>query len=462
MRTRARRRGRGRSCVKPSPHIRFVTAIEGGTMNKAIMFTTALLLAAGLGSPVQAQSPNDLVSQAVAAQGGADALRAFKAAVIKGEAKHWEPGQSFKVGGEPRFLGDSKFTLTADGTSRMARVDWDRDINYPASWRIQFSEIVTPNFGVVIDAKCAQQPMSGIRLAAQQRELTRQTPLLTLRAMENPQSVSAAPEQKLGDRTLPAVSFASDGTTYIILFDPTTKLPAAVRTRDDDHIYGDSAYDMVLSDWRDVGGIKVAHGLTFKLNGMDVQQLTVREVTPNPTIAPDTFKVSDEVQAKAKTAASDAPYQWVLRRMFLGRFLDSDQVVVPAGGSLKLSELAPNVQQVVGGSANDLIVAMKDGIVVFDAPVSDVQSRWVIDAAKAKYPGKPIKYLVLTHHHMDHTGGMRAYVAEGATVIVPEQVKAYFEQVAKAAHTIAPDTLARQTKPATIVGVSDQMALKDD
>src|SRR5207302_10620092 len=82
--------------------------------------------------------------------------------------------------------------------------------------------------------------------------------------------------------------------------------------------------------------------------------------------------------------------------------------------------------------------------------------------AKAKSPGKPIKYLVLTHHHMDHTGGMRAYVAEGATVIVPDQVTSYFEQVVKAPHTIAPDTLAQQAKAAHIVGVKDHMALKDD
>ena len=61
---------------------------------------------------------------------------------------------------------------------------------------------------------------------------------------------------------------------------------------------------------------------------------------------------------------------------------------------------------------------------------------WVIDAAKEKYPGKPIKALVLTHHHMDHTGGMRAFVAEGAKVYVPAQDKAYFEQVAKAPHTL--------------------------
>jgi hypothetical protein len=429
---------------------------------KSTLVVAAALLFGASQMPVLAESPNDLVSQAVAAQGGADALHALKGAIIKGEAKHWEPGQSLKAGGEPRFLGDATFTLTADGVNRMARIDWVRDMKYPAVEQLKYSEIVTPTFGAVTDAK-GTQPMSGIRLASHLRELGRQTPLLMLRAMENPKDVAAIEDQKLGQQSLPAVSYTSGGTTYIILFDRSTHLPAAIRTRDDDHIYGDSTYDLILSDWRDVAGVKVAHAMSSHLNDIEVQRLTYKEVTPNPTIAPESFAVSDEVRAKAKAAAtSDVPYQWVLRRIFLGRFLDSDQVVVPVGGSLKMVELSPNVQQVVGGSANNLIVAMKDGIVVFDAPISDLQSRWVIDAAKAKYPGKPIKYLVLTHHHMDHTGGMRAYVAEGATVIVPDQDKAYFEQVVKAPHTIAPDALAKQTKPATIMGVADHMALKDD
>jgi hypothetical protein len=93
-------------------------------------------------------------------------------------------------------------------------------------------------------------------------------------------------------------------------------------------------------------------------------------------------------------------------------FNDSDGIIVPPGGSLKLVELAPNVQHVQGGTANNLIVAMKDGLVILDAPYGDLQSRWVIEAAKAKYPGKPIKYLAMTHLHMDHSGGARAFVAE--------------------------------------------------
>src|SRR5262249_60576930 len=91
-----------------------------------------------------------------------------------------------------------------------------------------------------------------------------------------------------------------------------------------------------------------------------------------------------------------------------------------------------------------------------------VQSGWVIDAAMAKYRGKPIKYLVLSHHHMDHTGGTRTYIAEGAEVIVPSPDKAHFEKVARAPHTVTPDELQKKPKPAKIVEVKDEMTLKDD
>jgi len=407
--------------------------------------------------------PADLVKQAVEAQGGADALRAFKTAIIKGEAKHWEPGQSYAPGGEPRFIGDSTFTMSADGVNRTARIDWARDLKYPRANQQKYSEIIHASYGVVVDDKGQAKPMSGIRLVSQLRELGRMTPLLLVRAMDSPQSLAAVEDQKLGEQSFPAVAYTQGGTRYIILFDRTTKLPAAIRTRDDDHIYGDSDFDLVLADWKPVGGIKLAHSLSSRLNGVEVQRLTYKEVTANAAIAPETFAVADNLKTVAlASASSDVPYQWVLRRVFFGSFLDSDHVYYPPGGGFKLVELAPNVQHVNGGTANNLIVAMKDGIVVFDAPVSEGQSRWVIDAAKAKYPGKPIKYLVLTHHHMDHTGGTRAYVAEGATVIVPAQAKAYFEQVAKAPHTVAPDAQQKQMKPANVVGVTDTMSLKDE
>ena len=431
-------------------------------MWRILVPTVTFVFGAALAQPAAAQSGADLVRQSVAAQGGAAALSSAKTTIIKGEAKHWEPGQSYSPTGEARFLGDSTYTQTVDNATRTARVDWDRDMKYPFIERLKYSEITTPTFGVLIDDKGAQRPMSSIRLAAHWRERERASPRLLVRALDAPDSISALPDQKIGDRSLPAVSIKTRAGTFTVLFDRTTHLPAAIRTRDADNVYGDSNYDMILSDWKDVGGTKRAHTLSFQLNGIEVQRLTLKEVTVNAPIPANTFAVSDEVKAKAKAAATDAPYQWVLRRLFLGRFLDSDKVYYPEGGGLKLTELAPNVQHVVGGTHNSLIVAMKDGIVVFDAPIGEGQSRWVIDAAKAKYPGKPIKQLVLTHHHMDHSSGTRTYVAEGAEIVMPGQARPFFEKMFQAEHKLAPDTLALQPKPAKIVDVKDTMSLKDE
>ena len=426
------------------------------------LFTTALFMALGQAQPASAQSPADLVRQGVEAMGGVNAMRAWKSYIGKADAKHWEPGQSHSVNGESRFLGDSTVTVTSE-LGKSLRRDWDRDMKYPAVERLKYSEIRYPTYGAVIDEKGEVKPMSGIRLAADVREGFRGGPLLLLRALDAPQNIAAIADQKLGDQTLPAVVFTQGPTKYIIIFDRTTKLPAAVRTLDDDHIFGDSNYDMVLSDWKDVGGVKFAHSRSYRLGDKEVQRLTFKEVTPNPTISPATFAIPDAVKAAANPPATgNVPYQWVLRRIFLARFTDSDAVYFPPGGSFKLVDLAPNVQHVQGGGANNLIVNMKDGIVVVDAPVNEGQSRAVIDLAKGKYPGKPIKSLVLTHHHMDHTGGMRTFVAEGATIIVPTPTKAYFEQVAKAPHALEPDAQQKAMKAANIQEVKDSLSLKDD
>jgi len=69
---------------------------------------------------------------------------------------------------------------------------------------------------------------------------------------------------------------------------------------------------------------------------------------------------------------------------------------------------------------------------------------------------------VLAHHHMDHTGGMRTYVAEGAKVIVPTPDKAYFDKDVKAPRTIVPDELQKKPRPVEIIEVKDQMTLKDE
>ena len=430
---------------------------------KRILSIAALVLTASPLSPALAQNAGDLVRQAVAAQGGAEALRGLTGIAVKGDAKFWEPGQSYSAGGEPRFLGTANFDITWDLGKNMARTNWDRDQQYPPpAAKLKYTETLSPQTGFVTDAN-GNQPMSGVRIAAQLRELERASPRLLLKAMDNSSNVRGLAPQPLGERSLPAVSFNDGGTNFTILFDGATHLPAAIRTRDDDNIAGDSNYDLVLDAWLQAGPAKVATSLSYRINGIEVAKLNYASVTPNPAIAADAFAVPAAIKAKVKAPAkTNVPYQWVLRRLFLTRLTDSDAIIYPDGGGLKLVELAPNVQHVQGGTANNLIVAMKDFLIVFDAPYGELQSRWTIDAAKKKYPGKPIRYLVLTHHHMDHTGGMRTYVAEGATIIVPSEAKDYFEKVVRAPHTVVPDDLQKRPRVPVIYGVFENMTIKDD
>src|SRR6266849_1576637 len=287
---------------------------------KHVLSIAALLLAMSQQQPALAQGNGDsLVKDAVAAQGGAE-LRGLKGLAIKGDAKFWEPGQSLAAGGEPRFLGDATFTTTWDLANGRARTAWDRDQKYPEPVKLKYTETVLPMLGYVTDEK-SSQPMSGIRVATHQRELERASPWLLVKAMDESANVKAVGTQRLGQQSLPAVSFADSGTTFTILFDRKTHLPAAVRTRDDDNIHGDSNYDLVLTDWKTVSGAQIAQSMSYRVNDVEVAKLNYREVTANPAIAADTFAVSDAVKAAAKPpATSDVPYQWVMRRLFLTRF----------------------------------------------------------------------------------------------------------------------------------------------
>jgi hypothetical protein len=125
-------------------------------MKYALMISAALLVALGQGQPVSAESPGDLVKEAVDALGGANALRGVKTIVLKGDAKHWEPGQSNSVNGESRFLGDSTLAISVDYANKdgvSVRYDWDRDMQYPAVEKLKYSEIRYPSYGAVIDDK---------------------------------------------------------------------------------------------------------------------------------------------------------------------------------------------------------------------------------------------------------------------------------------------------------------------
>src|SRR4030095_4700585 len=112
-------------------------------------------------------------------------------------------------------------------------------------------------------------------------------------------------------------------------------------------------------------------------------------------------------------------------------------------------------------SHNSLIVEMKDYLIVFDAPVSDGHANWILNAARTKYPNKPVKYLVLTHHHMDHACGPRACAAQGATIVVGQGNGEHFRRVLAAPFKRNPDLSSRDLSATPIAEVGDKRIFSD-
>jgi len=417
-------------------------------MKRSLAFLFASVLLACATPQTKEQT---LVNRAIDALGGAERLAALNSVYAKGTLKQWEPEQSDMAGGEARFANDTSWEVWQDRAQRVSRADLERRFQYPTPRTFKFSEITMADSGYVLgvdsNSRNAQSQkmnppghsMSGLRLAASQREGQRGTVSGLLLAMRNnPTQVRPAVDMEMGNMAYPAAGYGP----FTIAFDPKSGLPVRIRTLDYDNVWGDVTYDMVLSDWRDFNGVKVAMNRKYELNGRVVQDVQFSDFQANPAIDPAKFTVPPELRTgAAKPAAGNVPYQWVIRRQFIGIYLDSENTSFDSKTtqSLRLNDVAPGVVHVVGGSHNSLLVEMDDHLVMVDAPISDAQSIWVVNAAKQRFPGKPIKWLVLTHHHMDHAGGMRGVLAEGAVLVVGQGTAQHYRKALAAPMQRNPD-----------------------
>src|SRR5579863_1658288 len=144
---------RGRHCVPRRSDVCWRTARKSKSKSplndttteespmKYTLWIAAFLLMMGQQHPAQAQGSGDsLLKQAVAAEGGADALRGVKGLAIQGVAAFWEPGQSFAPDGDPRFMGNATFTMTWDLAKGSAKTAWYRDQKYPDPIILKYTE----------------------------------------------------------------------------------------------------------------------------------------------------------------------------------------------------------------------------------------------------------------------------------------------------------------------------------
>jgi len=198
-------------------------------------------------------------------------------------------------------------------------------------------------------------------------------------------------------------------------------LPERIVTWIPNPVMGDMQVEIRYENWRDVGnGVKFP-GLIHMhqgdhpfVRGMNYMNLNVSEVKVNP--ADSTFALPDRIR--------NADFQPV---------------------RVTSQQLAPGVWFLGGGSHNSVAVEFKDFIALVEAPLNDERTNAVIAEAKRLIPNKPIRYLVNTHHHWDHSGGIRAAAAEGATIVTNEANREFFEKVVLAPQprTLSPDRLSQ-------------------
>jgi glyoxylase-like metal-dependent hydrolase (beta-lactamase superfamily II) len=197
----------------------------------------------------------------------------------------------------------------------------------------------------------------------------------------------------------------------------------------DNPVLGDMAFEAVFRDYKDFGGVKFPTRIIQRNGGYPVLDVTITAVKPNVTAAFD-------VPAGVRQATAPA-----------------EQPIVP-------EKLAEGVWGLPGG-ARSVAVEFRDHIVVVEGPESEARSIAVMDAIKKAIPAKPIRYVINTHSHFDHTGGLRTYAAEGATIITHAENVPYFEQLWANPHTINPDRLARSGRKPVFEGLVGSRTLTD-
>lgn len=184
-------------------------------------------------------------------------------------------------------------------------------------------------------------------------------------------------------------------------------------------VFGDMIYDHRFTEYKTFGNIKFPtvihshHGDPAIHPGHNIQDIRVTNVLPNAPVA--AVAVPSSVQQ-----ATAPPVQ------------------------VASTELAKGVWRVAGGSHHSIAVEFSDFVAVIEAPLNEARSLAVIAEVRRRIPRKPIRYVVNTHHHSDHAGGLRTYVAQSATVVTHEANRAFYANVVfhPGPRTLDPDLLS--------------------
>jgi glyoxylase-like metal-dependent hydrolase (beta-lactamase superfamily II) len=393
-----------------------------------------LLLLGALFASCSSPTPEQAtIADAAQALGGRDRLMAAKTLVLEGEGTNWNLGQD----------------MTIDATGQSFAVTGYRRLMDLTGGRMRIEQTRTPNF-LYFQGQAPQKQVFGIdgaiaygigptgtatRASAQAARDRRAEfihhPIVLVRAALDPSAAlsNARTEDsvRLVDVTVP------DAGVFTLAIDPATGLPARISSKTHHPNLGDVVVETRFSNYGEVDGLRLPERHAVSLDRFKTAELRLAR----PTLNGDIGDISAPEAARA-AAPGGAPAPVVTAEV-----------------------IAPGVWLLGGGSHHRALVEFGDHLMLIEAPQSEARTLAAIAKAREVVPGKPLTQLVSSHHHFDHSAGLRAAVAEGLTVITHQSNVAYYEEAAKRPFTIAPDALARKPAPIVIEGVASDRVVED-
>jgi glyoxylase-like metal-dependent hydrolase (beta-lactamase superfamily II) len=292
------------------------------------------------------------------------------------------------------------------------------------------------------DGWVSNPPRPVMRLAAGpaidgHRRVTRRLPaFLLLEAAGRAETASSKGTGTFDGRPHDIVEVTlADGLILRLWIDARTRLLSRYERPYLDASLGDTVEDTVFAGYRAVGSMQVPSTYTVRRGPFTIRVATLSDVEVGPV--PKGIAFRPAVDAGPVAAEQTRPFHEVRR-------------------------LAPRVyllEQVAGQNFNVLFVDQDDGIVVIDAPETRPYrglNERVMAAIRRTLPGRPIRYVVPTHHHTDHGAGLRPYIAEGIPVITTPGNVSFVRQLAAASFRSRPDGLTRRARPPVIEVVHDR------
>ena len=178
-------------------------------------------------------------------------------------------------------------------------------------------------------------------------------------------------------------------------------------------VVGDLYYENVYTNYRDMGGVKIPR---FHQH----QDYDDGGNTPNVSGGDHAFGLEtvSELRTNIANAALTVP-------------ADVRSATIPPV-RVQSQKLGDGLWLIGGGSHNSVAVEFRDHVAVIEAPLNEERSLAVIGEVNKLIPNKPIQFVVNTHHHWDHLGGIRTYVHEGATIVTQEGNRPYYQEVLRA------------------------------